>query len=176
MWGNVITKLHLLHVNGKWNWSVPRDNLQMWRQCLSGKGVILKHNIALKERLRQLVLKPCVLLAILSGWGGLFHVVNLQNQKGYIFMWKRVPINCFITLLLIFFQFRLDFTTFMINGPSTSMEAVGMATNGVILPGGAVNVAQQTQCLTDVFSVTNPGGTSPPQICGLNNGDHSRRC
>ncbi len=29
-----------------------------------------------------------------------------------------------------------------------------------------------TQCLTDTFSVTNPGGSAPPVICGENAGEH----
>jgi hypothetical protein len=29
-------------------------------------------------------------------------------------------------------------------------------------------------CLTDTFSVTNPGGNAPPTICGINTGYHSK--
>ena len=31
-----------------------------------------------------------------------------------------------------------------------------------------------SQCLDDSFSVTNPGGISPPTICGKNQGRHSK--
>ena len=31
-----------------------------------------------------------------------------------------------------------------------------------------------SQCLDDTFSVTNPGGISPPTICGKNQGRHSK--
>ena len=31
-----------------------------------------------------------------------------------------------------------------------------------------------SQCRTDAFSVTNPGGISPPTICGKNQGRHSK--
>ena len=34
-------------------------------------------------------------------------------------------------------------------------------------------VAGSTRCTTDRFDVTNPGGISPPTICGQNTGEHS---
>ncbi len=30
-----------------------------------------------------------------------------------------------------------------------------------------------SNCLTDTFEVTNPGGVTPPTICGTNTGEHS---
>ena len=39
---------------------------------------------------------------------------------------------------------------------------------------GGKAAADATQCLTDTFSVTNPGGGyAPPSICGRNTGEHS---
>ena len=39
---------------------------------------------------------------------------------------------------------------------------------------GGKAAADATQCLTDTFSVTNPGGGyTPPSICGRNTGEHS---
>ena len=70
------------------------------------------------------------------------------------------------------FQLRLDFTTFVITGPSTSSATATEIINGQPAAGG-VAVATRGQCLTDTFSVTNPGGLTPPVICGTNSGDHS---
>ncbi len=38
---------------------------------------------------------------------------------------------------------------------------------------GVLNAAARGQCLTDTFVVTNPGGITPPTICGTNTGEHS---
>jgi len=38
--------------------------------------------------------------------------------------------------------------------------------------GKAISTA--TQCLTDTFSLTGPGGSVPPVICGTNTGEHSK--
>ena len=40
----------------------------------------------------------------------------------------------------------------------------------IFLLKGTCSVA--SQCLTDTFSVTNPGGPAPPVICGTNTGKH----
>lgn len=69
-------------------------------------------------------------------------------------------------------QIRLDFNTFVIAGPSTSVSTIGLATFGVLEVGGAKGVSTATQCLTDMFSVTNPNGAAPPVICGTNTGEH----
>ena len=40
--------------------------------------------------------------------------------------------------------------------------------------GGTATHSGATQCATDVFSVSNPGGaSSPPTICGSNSDEHS---
>ena len=39
----------------------------------------------------------------------------------------------------------------------------------------AVSHSGATQCATDTFSVSSPGGTSPPSICGTNTGEHSMK-
>ncbi|XP_040572541.1 uncharacterized protein [Lepeophtheirus salmonis] len=62
-------------------------------------------------------------------------------------------------------QLRLDFTTFDITGPSTNTISVGK--NAALK-----EVTNEQRCLTDTFAVTNPGGASPPVICGMNSGEH----
>ncbi|XP_059097431.1 uncharacterized protein LOC131891786 [Tigriopus californicus] len=69
-------------------------------------------------------------------------------------------------------QLRLDFSNFVITGPSTQTVGTGMTIGGVLAPGATLVVTPATQCLTDSFSVTNPGGQSPPTICGSNSGEH----
>ena len=57
---------------------------------------------------------------------------------------------------------RLDFNSFNIAGPSTSTVAVIDLLNGQpvnLNETDAVQAALGTRCLTDTFSVTNPGGT-----------------
>ena len=74
-------------------------------------------------------------------------------------------------------QLRLDFNQFMISGPSTSSVSMGVTKilNGnPVAAAGGVSANTHTQCLTDTFSVTNPGGISPPTICGTNTGEHSK--
>jgi hypothetical protein len=52
---------------------------------------------------------------------------------------------------------------------------------GQILNGATVNnnvgvgsrVTSASRCDVDFFSVTNPGGPTPPTICGQNSGEHS---
>ena len=68
-------------------------------------------------------------------------------------------------------QLRLDFDSFVIAGPSTSSVSSIKLINGVVSTGGLSHTVG-TQCLEDTFSVTNPGGKSPPQICGINTGEH----
>jgi hypothetical protein len=67
-------------------------------------------------------------------------------------------------------QIRLDFSTFVITGPSTATASVGKMLSGQAnLAGGAV-VGDVTQCLTDTFSITNQN--TVPVICGTNSGFH----
>ncbi len=72
-------------------------------------------------------------------------------------------------------QLRLDFTTFVLTQPSSSLDVVTkrLALSGVQTPTGTVPVTAVGQCLTDTFSVVNPDGPSPPVICGTNSGQHS---
>jgi len=69
-------------------------------------------------------------------------------------------------------QLRLDFNQFVITGPSTASVSVVKTLNGLEAAGAAKSMATNTQCLTDIFTVTNPGGISPPAICGTNTGEH----
>ena len=79
----------------------------------------------------------------------------------------------FIIFLL---KLRLDFSTFVITGPSTLTETIGQALFGLLTGGGAgTNVRAATQCATDTFTVTGgKGGNSPPVICGTNSNQHSK--
>ena len=73
---------------------------------------------------------------------------------------------------------RLDFETFVISGPSTGSDtdAVdGACKNGVFTSPSPATCSLASQCLTDSFSITNPGGSAPPTICGTNTGKHSMR-
>ena len=70
---------------------------------------------------------------------------------------------------------RLDFDTFVISGPSTS-TATGEAkiSGGVLNTASGISATTASQCLTDRFQVTNSGGITPPVICGINTGEHSK--
>ena len=71
-------------------------------------------------------------------------------------------------------QLRLDFNTFVITGPSTDTTVIAKTLYGQpSSASSAVSMTDVTQCLTDMFSVTNPNGISPPVICGTNSGEHS---
>jgi len=73
-------------------------------------------------------------------------------------------------------QMRLDFTNFVVTGPSTSIATVGTATNGQPAPNGKVPYGLKGQCLTDQFTVRTArgggNGAQPPTICGVNSGEH----
>jgi len=72
-------------------------------------------------------------------------------------------------------QLRLDFDTFAITGPSTGSGATtddGECAYGTFGSQGPGTCSAASQCLTDTFSVTNPGGPAPPVICGTNTGKH----
>ncbi len=74
-------------------------------------------------------------------------------------------------------QLRLDFNQFVITGPSTdtTTESMLKVINGQVVAEGAKTVSTASQCCTDSFSVSNPGGgASPPTICGINTGEHSK--
>ena len=77
------------------------------------------------------------------------------------------------------FQLRLDFLTFVITGPETSAATTAEQARTVgndlnIDAAGTNSVTLASRCLTDVFSVSNPGGPSPPAICGTNTDEHSK--
>ncbi len=65
---------------------------------------------------------------------------------------------------------------FVISGPSTSTSSVLKTIFGVPLSNlnNGRSVALASECLTDTFVVTNPGGSNPPVICGTNTGQHSK--
>ena len=65
-------------------------------------------------------------------------------------------------------QLRLDFQSFIINQPE------GVNTVSVAKVGGK-EMYDNTQCQTDIFSVTAPGNNAPPVICGTNTGEHSKK-
>jgi hypothetical protein len=70
-------------------------------------------------------------------------------------------------------QIRIDFSSFVIAGPSTLTTSTTLEAGGSVAAGGkAVNLA--TECLTDTFSLTGPAGSVPPVICGTNTGEHSK--
>ena len=62
--------------------------------------------------------------------------------------------------------------TFVIAGPNTITTTVGLQIGGTPTIGTGNPVTWQTQCNTDTFSVTGPGGSVPPVICGTNTGQH----
>jgi len=70
-------------------------------------------------------------------------------------------------------QMRLDFDSFTISGPSTSTDSAGTLLNGQLQnDNDGKTVSTRSQCLTDTFSVSSPGVSSPPTICGVNSGEH----
>jgi len=70
-------------------------------------------------------------------------------------------------------QLRLDFMTFVLAGPSTTTVSMGeLLANAPVPATKGADVSISTQCQTDTFSVSNPGGPSPPVICGTNTGAH----
>lgn len=70
-------------------------------------------------------------------------------------------------------QLRLDFITFVINGPITTVTTTdALTTAGASVAAGGKASSLASRCLTDVFSISNPGGPSPPQICGTATDEH----
>ena len=69
---------------------------------------------------------------------------------------------------------RLDFSTFVISGPSTitTPTTTYAILNGQTSPGGT-GATHATRCLTDAFSVS-PAADYNPTICGTNTGEHSK--
>ena len=74
-------------------------------------------------------------------------------------------------------QLRLDFDTFVISGPVTdTTNTYASATTGIVNGDGTNKkaVSMASRCLDDIFTVSNPGGITPPAICGRNSGSHSK--
>jgi len=69
-------------------------------------------------------------------------------------------------------QLRLDFVDFVINAPEASGTTVAFVVSGNVATEAGLNGQLDTRCLIDVFSVSNPGGPSPPRICGNNVDEH----
>eukprot|EP00095_Tigriopus_kingsejongensis_P006201 maker-scaffold252_size238019-snap-gene-1.40 protein:Tk06201 transcript:maker-scaffold252_size238019-snap-gene-1.40-mRNA-1 annotation:"hypothetical protein TcasGA2_TC003271" len=73
-------------------------------------------------------------------------------------------------------QFRLDFDNFVLTGPSSNTESEYNLAFGQVPPRVPTSnnevATSRSQCLTDHFSVSNPGSASPPTICGVNTGEH----
>ena len=64
---------------------------------------------------------------------------------------------------------------FAITGPDTSTTSIAYTTAGNIATAAGQTSNTASRCTTDIFSVSNPGGPSPPQICGNNIDQHSKR-
>jgi len=69
-------------------------------------------------------------------------------------------------------QLRLDFVDFVLNAPESSGTTVAFTTGGNVNTVAGKNGQLDGRCLIDVFSVSNPGGPSPPKICGNNVDEH----
>jgi len=67
-------------------------------------------------------------------------------------------------------QIRLDFDSFVLTGPSTTSTSIQLQLGGQALAGGK-KVASATQCLTDIFTVTEQD--TIPVLCGTNSGFHA---
>ncbi len=77
----------------------------------------------------------------------------------------------FRIIIGILFQLRLDFETFVINGPTTASTSVFHILGGqVIGRANGVAVSIGTQCLTDTFQISNQANL--PLICGTMTGEH----
>ena len=63
----------------------------------------------------------------------------------------------------------------MIDGPKTAYtDADGFQIGGAAVASAGIATSVASRCLTDVFSISNPGGPSPPQICGTVTDEHSK--
>jgi len=72
-------------------------------------------------------------------------------------------------------QIRLDFTTFVITGPSTSTVSTHYVLNGNMIPTVSPNFAtrymsKQGSCATDIFVVSHQQNV--PELCGTLTGEH----
>ena len=73
-------------------------------------------------------------------------------------------------------QLRLDFTTFTISDPEAHVAAslTHVNLNGAASFIGGAAYTSAGQCSVDTFSVTSPGSSGTPVICGTNTGEHSK--
>ena len=72
-------------------------------------------------------------------------------------------------------QMRLDFTTFVIDEPTTATTTVSKTLFGLADPAaGGDEMTGRGRCDTDSFAVSVAGGSSSPVICGTNSGQHSK--
>ena len=76
---------------------------------------------------------------------------------------------------MLYFQIRLDFTTFVITGPSTSTVSTHYVVNGNIIPTVGPSPAQrlmhkQGSCATDIFVISHQQNV--PEVCGTLTGEH----
>jgi len=69
-------------------------------------------------------------------------------------------------------QLRLDFTTFVISDPSTSVATAFSIQNGNPVTATVLDQTSAGVCDTDSFAVTSPGGAGTPTICGVNTDEH----
>jgi hypothetical protein len=69
-------------------------------------------------------------------------------------------------------QLRLDFSTFVIAGPSTSTYSLALTSGGSVVSTAGVAASHANTCLTDTFSISGVAGSNPPVICGTNSGYH----
>jgi len=72
-------------------------------------------------------------------------------------------------------QFRLDWTSFVIAGPSTNTATTHFTSFGVPVAAGTPSRRAQTnigQCIRDTFNVRPSYGIKVPTICGINTGQH----
>ena len=75
-------------------------------------------------------------------------------------------------MLLFILQLRLDFTSFVITGPSTLTTTTVKAIFGQVADTGTT-VSSASQCLTDSFTVAGSPASAVPVLCGTLTGDHS---
>ena len=73
-------------------------------------------------------------------------------------------------------QLRLDFISFVLNGPSASTVTTFATLNGISGQGtgNGLSMTNGGQCDVDSFSVSSPGNSGTPLICGTNSGEHCK--
>ena len=122
----------------------------------------------------ELYLLPVHLVGVLGHLQRHDLQVQLQRLSGESALHKEMMIN--VHNIDDDLQLRLDFNSFTITGPSSGTTTIGKTLNGNLVNSAKTgkSVTASSQCLTDTFTVTNPGGSSPPTICGTNTGSHSK--